>query len=56
MLDADGPGQLVGYWYQQGPNLVRLLLTNTTGTNHGGWAFAFRATAADGTELLPQPP
>jgi hypothetical protein len=39
---------------RKGPNVVALVLSNTQGTNHGAWAFAFRATAADGTLLLPQ--
>lgn len=38
----------------EGANRVTLMLTNTHGTNHGGWTFAFRATAADGEVLLPQ--
>lgn len=37
-----------------GDNPVRLVLSNTTNFNHGGWAFAFSAQAEDGTELLPQ--
>lgn len=39
---------------EKGTNTIRLLLTNTRGTNHGGWAFAFQATTPDGTMLLPQ--
>jgi hypothetical protein len=31
-----------------------VLLSNDTGTNHGGWAFAFRATAPDGSILIPR--
>ena len=34
------------------PSLLKL--GNKPGSNHGGWAFAFRAAAADGTVLTPQ--
>ena len=37
-----------------GANVVTLKLSNTRGSNHGGWAFAFRAQAADGTLLAPR--
>ncbi len=37
-----------------GANVVTLKLSNTRGSNHGGWAFAFRAEAADGTLLQPR--
>ena len=37
-----------------GANTVVLKLSNERGSNHGGWAFAFRAEAADGTVLTPQ--
>ena len=37
-----------------GPNTVVLKLSNDSGSNHGGWAFAFRAQTADGTALTPQ--
>ncbi|WP_438480545.1 DUF2961 domain-containing protein [Oleiharenicola lentus] len=40
---------------KQGRNLISVTLSNTTGTNHGGWAFAFRAEMADGALLVPQP-
>jgi Protein of unknown function (DUF2961) len=36
-----------------GPNTVALKLSNTIGSNHGGWAFAFRAETLDGNPLLP---
>ena len=36
-----------------GPNTVVIKLSNTLGTNHGGWAFAFRATTPDGEMLRP---
>ena len=53
MLDADGPGQLVGFVYG-----VRLIDQTDRwshgGDNNSGWAFAFRAHAADGTPLLPR--
>ncbi len=39
---------------KQGPNSVVVKLSNTRGTNHGGWAFAFRATTPDGTLLQPE--
>jgi len=39
---------------KQGRNPVLITLTNTRGTNHGGWAFAFRAVTADGTCLQPR--
>ncbi len=38
---------------QQGINTVVLKLSNTLGSNHGGWAFAFSATAENGDRLLP---
>lgn len=39
---------------KKGRNNVSVLLSNDTGTNHGGWAFAFRATAPDGSILVPK--
>jgi len=39
---------------KKGRNLVSVVLTNTTGSNHGGWTFAFRATAPDGAILIPK--
>ncbi len=39
---------------KKGPNRVAVLLSNDTGSNHGGWAFAFRATAPDGAILVPR--
>lgn len=36
-----------------GENTVVIKLSNTRGSNHGGWAFAFRARTADGETLLP---
>lgn len=39
---------------QQGRNRVSVLLSNDTGSNHGGWTFAFRATAPDGSVLVPR--
>jgi hypothetical protein len=38
---------------RKGANTVLATLSNTTGTNHGGWAFAMRATTASGATLLP---
>ena len=37
-----------------GANTVLLKLSNERGSNHGGWAFAFRAETTDGTALIPQ--
>lgn len=39
---------------RKGANRVSVLLSNDTGSNHGGWAFAFRATAPDGSILVPR--
>jgi len=39
---------------RKGRNLVSVTLSNEQGSNHGGWAFAFRATAPDGTLLVPR--
>lgn len=39
---------------RKGDNLVDITLSNTQNFNHGGWAFAFQATAPDGTVLLPR--
>jgi hypothetical protein len=39
---------------KQGRNPVLITLTNSRGTNHGGWAFAFRAATAGGVLLLPK--
>ena len=41
---------------RQGRNLVTVTLSNTTGTNHGGWCFAFRATSKSGRLLRPAAP
>lgn len=38
---------------KKGKNVVVITLSNTRNFNHGGWAFAFRATAPDGSVLLP---
>jgi hypothetical protein len=37
-----------------GPNRVTVLLGNESGSNHGGWTFAFLATTPDGTILTPR--
>jgi hypothetical protein len=39
---------------KKGANTVALLLSNEQGSNHGGWAFAFKATTPDGTVLVPR--
>ncbi len=41
---------------RKGCNFITLALSNTRGTNHGGWAFVFRAQAPDGSVLTPQWP
>ncbi len=46
--------QIVDVPLQAGENQVAVTLTNESGSNHGGWAFAFCCTAADGTILLPE--
>ncbi len=46
---ARGRGRL-----RAGPNVVTLKLSNTCGSHQGGWAFAFRAEAANGTLLAPR--
>ncbi len=38
----------------EGGNEIVLKLSNTKGSNHGGWAFAFHATTENGTILTPQ--
>ncbi len=38
---------------KKGANRISVLLANDTGANHGGWAFAFRATAPDGSVMVP---
>jgi len=39
--------------FKKGPNRVSVVESNEAGTNHGGWVFAFRATAPDGSILIP---
>ncbi len=39
---------------QPGANQITLRLSNQRGSNHGGWAFSFLATAKDGTVLRPE--
>lgn len=38
---------------KKGANPVAITLSNERGTNHGGWAFSFRANAPDGSVLVP---
>ena len=38
----------------KGKNILVLTLSNTSGSNHGGWLFAFRAESSDGNMLKPQ--
>ncbi|MGB8356848.1 MAG: DUF2961 domain-containing protein [Chthoniobacteraceae bacterium] len=40
----------------KGENEIAVKLSNTYGSNHGGWAFAFRCVTEEGKELLPQAP
>jgi hypothetical protein len=35
-------------------NVVTLTLSNTQGSNHGGWCFAFRCRTEDGRVILPE--
>ena len=37
-----------------GANRIAVKLSNTIGSNHGGWVFAFKATTPDGEELRPR--
>lgn len=37
-----------------GKNVVALTVSNTQGTNHGGWCFAFCCRGADGEVILPE--
>ncbi len=39
---------------KKGSNVILLKLSNTIGSNHGGWAFGFKATGPDGSELRPE--
>lgn len=39
---------------KQGRNRISVTLSNETGTNHGGWTFAFKATAPDESVLAPR--
>ncbi len=39
----------------EGDNTLTLTLSNESGSNHGGWAFAFRCTTSEGQILLPEP-
>ena len=39
---------------RKGKNDITVTLSNTKGSNNGGWAFNFMATAPDGTRLLPR--
>jgi len=40
----------------KGLNTVFVKLSNTRGSDHGGWVFNLRATAPDGTILIPKAP
>jgi len=39
---------------KKGDNYIVLTLSNTTGLNNGGWAFAFKATDPAGNVILPK--
>lgn len=39
---------------RKGENVVDVTLSNTQNFNHGGWAFSFHATTADGAILIPR--
>lgn len=39
---------------KKGTNRILLTLNNESGTNHGGWTFAFKAATPDGTVLKPK--
>jgi hypothetical protein len=39
----------------EGENHLTVTLSNESGSNHGGWAFAFRCTTSEGEVLLPEP-
>ena len=39
---------------KKGKNNISATLSNTTGSNHGGWTFNFMATTPDGARLLPR--
>jgi hypothetical protein len=41
---------------RKGPNAVTVKLSNTRGSNHGGWVFNLRVTTPDGTVLVPAAP
>ena len=55
-LGTNGPfrQRTVDVPLKKGKNRISVLLSNDTGSNHGGWTFAFRATAPDGSILVPQ--
>ncbi len=40
---------------KKGRNKIAVALTNTVGSNHGGWCFAFTVRDEDGKEHLPSP-
>jgi hypothetical protein len=39
---------------RKGANVLTVKLSNTQGSNHGGWVFNLRATTPDGVVLLPK--
>jgi hypothetical protein len=41
---------------KKGDNVIDITLSNTQNFNHGGWAFAFKATTPEGEVLVPQAP
>ncbi len=40
----------------KGSNMVTVKLSNTRGSNHGGWVFNLRATTPEGMVLIPKDP
>ena len=38
----------------KGRNTIVLKLSNTVGSNYGGWAFAFKAVLPDGSVVIPR--
>lgn len=48
-------GRTVDVPLLEGDNSICVSLSNESGSNHGGWAFAFQCTTAEGESLLPEP-
>lgn len=39
--------------FKSGRNVISVILSNEKGSNHGGWAFSFKATSPEGEVLIP---